>query len=69
MSASRIIEWLASLNRRNLIEPLVERLLADNPKLSEGVNRGRQLASQAERPSGGDTAAQIGWAAATPPDL
>lgn len=64
MSAVRIIEWLASLERRDLIGYLVGRILAYNPKLRDGVERGRPLASRAERPPGGDLAAGVGWATA-----
>jgi len=59
--SSSIVEWLASRDRRDLIEPLVDRILSAQPGMRDDYQRGRELAHRGHRPSTTDRGEALGW--------
>ncbi|MGV9809484.1 hypothetical protein [Micromonospora chersina] len=60
---SSIIEWFASCGRADLIDDVVRRVVDSQPGIRDGVERGRQMARDGQRPSSGDQAEALGWSA------
>jgi hypothetical protein len=58
-----ILEWLACHGRADLVEPMVDQILASQPGWREGYQQGWLMARDAQRPSVMEPAAQLGWSA------
>ncbi|MGR6321311.1 hypothetical protein Q2K19_19205 [Micromonospora soli] len=63
VGGSSIIEWLASCGRSDLIGDVVRRVIDSQPGVRDGIERGRQMARDGQRPSSGDQAEALGWSA------
>lgn len=63
VGGSSIIEWLASRGRTDLLDDVVRRVVDSQSGVRDGVERGRQMAREGQRPSSGDQAEALGWSA------